>query len=125
MPDAVAEDLADQQDSHISARVSGAEYLRDKCAGRTRPLRPPGKRHGLPDNCPSHQCTRLPGRPRPGNRAGRLADTTDARPTRRRASSQHTPPARPVRAVRGIPSGYTDRASSTKPVRYASVDTAI
>ena len=60
----------------------------------------------------------------PGNRAGRRAGTIDARPTRRRASSQHRPPARPVRAVRGIPSGYTDRASGTKPVRYASVDTA-
>jgi hypothetical protein len=60
----------------------------------------------------------------PGNRAGRRANTMDARPTRRRASSQHTPPALPVRAVRGKPSGYTNRASGLDPVRYASVDPA-
>ena len=86
--------------------------------------RPPGKRHPLP-NRPSHQCTRLPGRPRPGNRAGPRADTPDARPARRRTSSQHTVPARPVHVVRGRPSGYTDRPTGTKPVRYASVDGAI
>ena len=125
VPDRITEDLADQQDGHIPARVPGAEYLTDEPAGGTRPLRSPGKRHGLPDRYPSHQCTRLPGRPRPGKRAGRRADTPDARPTRRRASSRHTPPARPVRAVRGRPSGYADRPTGTKPVRYASVDGAI
>jgi hypothetical protein len=120
-------DLADQQFSVIPARVPGAEHRTDERAGGTRPLRPPGKRNGLPDRCPSHQCTRLPGRPSPGNRAGRRADAPDARPTRRPASSQHTPPARPGRAVRGKPSGYTDRASGMEPVRYdsyASVDPA-
>src|ERR1017187_10227442 len=30
VPDTVAEDLADQQDGHLSARVPGAEYLRDE-----------------------------------------------------------------------------------------------
>jgi hypothetical protein len=43
VPDTVAEDLADQQDSNVPARVPGAEYLSDECAGGTRPLRPPGK----------------------------------------------------------------------------------
>jgi hypothetical protein len=82
-------------------------------AGGPRPLRPPGKRHALPDRYPSHQCTSLPGRPRPRDRAGRRADTPDARPTQRRTSSQHTPPARPVRAVRGKLSGRADRPDST------------
>src|SRR6266404_3454460 len=45
MPDRITEDLADQQDRHISARVPGAEHLRDECSGGPRPLRPPGKRH--------------------------------------------------------------------------------
>jgi hypothetical protein len=43
MTDTVTEDLADQQDGHIPARVPGTEYLRDDGAGRLRPLRPPGK----------------------------------------------------------------------------------
>jgi hypothetical protein len=124
VPDRITEDLADQQDSHIHARVPRAEYLRDERTGGTRALRPPGKRHGLPDRYPSHQCTAFPAALVPGNRAGRRADTPDARPTQRRASSLHTPPARPVRAVRGKPSGYTDRHSGPKPVRYTSVDTA-
>jgi len=58
VPDAVAEELADQQDSRVSARVAGAEYLRDECAGGTRPLRPPGKHHALPDRHPGHHRTR-------------------------------------------------------------------
>jgi hypothetical protein len=40
MPDAVAEDLADQQDSHVPARMPGTEYLRDERAGGPRPPRP-------------------------------------------------------------------------------------
>jgi hypothetical protein len=43
MTDTVTEDLADQQDGHIPARVPGTEYLRDEGTGRPRPLRPPGK----------------------------------------------------------------------------------
>ncbi|HXL90860.1 MAG TPA: type II toxin-antitoxin system VapC family toxin [Streptosporangiaceae bacterium] len=40
VPDTVAEDLADQQDSHVPARVPGAEYRRDECSGGPRRLRP-------------------------------------------------------------------------------------
>jgi hypothetical protein len=72
MPDGITEDLADQQDRVVSARVPRTECLRDERAGGTRPLRPPGKRHALPDRCPSHQRTRLPGRPRPGKSRGPL-----------------------------------------------------
>ena len=54
VPDRITEDLADQQFSVITARVPGAEYRRDERTGGTRPLRPPGKRHGLPDRCPRH-----------------------------------------------------------------------
>jgi hypothetical protein len=49
MPDTVTEDLADQQNGHIPARVPGTEYLRDECAGGPRPLRQPGKSYALPD----------------------------------------------------------------------------
>jgi hypothetical protein len=45
MPDTVTEDLAHQQDSHVSARVPGAEYLGHERAGGPRP---PGKRYALP-----------------------------------------------------------------------------
>jgi len=58
VPDRITEDLADQQDSHIPARVPRAEYLSDKGTGGTRPLRPPGKRHALPDRHPGHHRTR-------------------------------------------------------------------
>jgi hypothetical protein len=74
MPDGITEDLADQQDSHVSARVPGAEYLRDECSGCPRPLRPPGKRHALPDRRPGHHRTALPRPPRPGKPAGQRAD---------------------------------------------------
>jgi hypothetical protein len=89
--------ISHQQRGHVSARVPGAECLRDERAGGPRPLRPPARpRHALPDRWPSHQCTRFPGRPRPGNHAGPPGGHRNARPTQRRASSQHTPPARPV-----------------------------
>ncbi len=70
VPDTVTEDLADQQDSHVPARVPGAEHLRDERAGGPRPLRPPGKRHALPDRRPAISAPAFPGRPAPGNRAG-------------------------------------------------------
>jgi hypothetical protein len=87
----------------------------------------PGSTPGdsLPDRYPSHQRTRLPGRPRPRNHAGRRADTPDARPTRRHTSSQDMPPARPVRGRPWKPGGYTDRATGPDVGRYTSVDTAI
>ena len=52
MPDTVTEDLAHQQDSHVSARVPRAEYLEDERAGGPRPLRPPAR-----------QASRCPGPP--------------------------------------------------------------
>jgi hypothetical protein len=58
VPDTITEDLADQQDSHIPARVPRSENLRHEPAGGPRPLRPPGKRHALPDRHPGHHRTR-------------------------------------------------------------------
>jgi hypothetical protein len=75
MPHAIAKKLAHQQDSHIPARVTRAERTSHEGAGDTRPLRPPGKRRALPDRCPSHQATALPGRPTPGNPPSRRTDT--------------------------------------------------
>ena len=72
MTDTVTEDLADQQDGHIPARVPGAEYLTDERAGGPRPLRPPGKRHALPDRQPSHHRTR-PSPAAPPRETGRAA----------------------------------------------------
>ena len=48
MPDRITENLADQQDGHIPARVPGTEYLRDeRRAARARSARPADKRHAL------------------------------------------------------------------------------
>jgi hypothetical protein len=88
VPDAVAKQLAHQQGSDISARVPGAKHPAHEHAGNSRPLRPPSKRRGLPDRRSSHQRTRLPGRPRPGNRTGPQGGHRDARPTQRRTSSR-------------------------------------
>ena len=106
--------------------MSKARLVINAVTVEKRPVSEVAKAYGapVPGSTRCWPTTRPRARRVPGNRAGRRADTMDARPTRRRASSQHTPPARPVRAVRGIPSGYTDRPTGTKPVRYASVDTA-
>jgi hypothetical protein len=124
VPDRITEGLADQQFSVIPARVPGAEHRAYERTGGTGPLRPPRKRHGLPDPYPSHQRTRLPGRPRPGKSrgppGGHNGYTPDSAP---RVKPAHAP-ARPVRAVRGNADGYTDRPTGPKPVRYASVDPA-
>jgi hypothetical protein len=58
VPDTVTEQLIHQQCGLIPARVPGAKHLEDERAGGTRPLRPPGKRHTLPDRPPSHHRTR-------------------------------------------------------------------
>jgi hypothetical protein len=71
---AVAEKLTYQQDSDIPARVPWAKHRAYERAGDPRPLRPPGKRHALPDRRPSHQRTR-PSPPAPGRSPGRRADT--------------------------------------------------
>jgi hypothetical protein len=61
VPDRITEDLPDQQDGHIPARVPRAENLTDERAGgRARSARPAGKRHALPDRHPGHH--RAPGR---------------------------------------------------------------
>ena len=52
----------------------GTEYLRDEGAGGPRPLRPPGKRHALPDRRPAITAPAFPGRPAPGKSAGQRAD---------------------------------------------------
>ena len=57
MTDRITEDLADQQDRHIPARVSRTENLTHEPASSPRPLCPPGKRHALPDRQPSHHRT--------------------------------------------------------------------
>jgi hypothetical protein len=76
VPDTGAEDLADHQDGHVPARVPGAEYLKDECPGAPRPLRPPSKRHALPDHTLAITAPVLPGRPAPGTRldSGRSQD---------------------------------------------------
>ena len=68
-------------------------------AGNPGPLRPPGRRHALPENRPGHQRTRLPrAAPRPGKPPGTAAGHTGmhARPGGPR-QARDTPPARPVR----------------------------
>ncbi len=74
VPDTITEDLADQQRGVIPAWMPGAEHLTDERAGDPRPLRPPGKRHALPDRRPGHHRTALPRPPRPGKPAGQRAD---------------------------------------------------
>ena len=89
MPDRITEDLADQQDGHIPARMPLAEYRRTH--GRPAPAPPARQASRSPGPLPQPSVHPPSRRPRPGNRAGRRADTPDARPTQRRASSQHTP----------------------------------
>ena len=89
-----------------------AQYLTDERAGGPRP--PPWPSPHPP----------FPGRPAPGNHPGSGRTQGNARSTLRRMSSRNMPTARPVRPSVEA-DGYTDRASGTKPVRYASVDTAI
>jgi hypothetical protein len=54
----ITEKLAHQKGSHIPARVPRPEYAAYERAGDPCPLRPPRKRHGLPDRQPSHHRTR-------------------------------------------------------------------
>ncbi len=120
VPDTVAEDLADQQDSRVSARVPRPQYLTDERARGPRTLRPSRKRHGLPDRPPSHQRTRLPGRPRPGKSRGPPGGHRDGRPTRGQTSRQSTPGT----GTGTQSSGYPHRSLAPIPVRHASVDPA-
>jgi hypothetical protein len=89
MPQAIGEKLAHQQGGHVPARVPGAEYLRDECSGGPRPLRPPGKRHALPDRHPGHHRTRpSPAAPPRGNRPGSGRTQGNARSSPPRTSSR-------------------------------------
>ncbi len=70
VPDAIAEQLAHQQDGHVPARVSRTEHPAQERTGDQRPLRPPGKCHALP----AIRAPAFPAALVPGNHAGR-ADT--------------------------------------------------
>jgi hypothetical protein len=77
MPHTVAEKLPDQQDSHICARVPGAEYLTHERAGGPRPLRPPARPASVTLSrtaSPAITAPALPRPPRPGKPAGQRAD---------------------------------------------------
>jgi hypothetical protein len=116
MPDTITEDLADQQNGHIPARVPRTEYLRDEGAGGPRPLRQPGKSYALPDRHPGHHRTRpsLPAPARgkyPSRRAGTHGCTLDSVP--------RVKPGQPARAARPWPSVkqptvHTDRHNCTR-----------
>ncbi len=117
MSDRITEDLADQQDSHIPARVRGAEYPRDERSGGPRPLRPPGKRHALPDRRPSHHRTCLP-RPAPPPETGRAAGGRREMHARLRYARQvGTRPARTLSVARpsSQPPSVAVRAKPTVP----------
>jgi hypothetical protein len=88
VPDTITEDLADQQDGHLPARVPRAEYLRDERTGGPRLLRPPGKRDALPDRQPSHHRTRTSRPPRPGKPPGQRADAGTGTLTSAQTSSR-------------------------------------
>jgi hypothetical protein len=72
MANAVAEHLAHQQFGVTSARVPRTKHPAHERSGDTRPLRPPGKRHALPDRQPSHHRTR-PSPAAPPRETGRAA----------------------------------------------------
>jgi hypothetical protein len=121
VPQTIGEKLAHQQGGHVRARMTGAKHPLYKRASQPRPLRPSRKRHALPNRPPSHQRTRLPGRPRPGKSRGpasghmrmhaRLGGKRQARDT-------------PGTGTGTPSSGYPHRSLAPIPVRYASVDTA-
>jgi hypothetical protein len=108
------------------ARMPRPEHTGRERAGNPGPLRPPGHRHALPNNRPSHQRARLPPpAPRPGKPPGNAAGHTGMH-ARLGGPSQagNTPPARPVR---GRPWNSRRCAPTVLALgcrRYAFVDTA-
>jgi hypothetical protein len=77
MTDRITEDLADQQDGHIPARVPRAEHLTDEPTGGPRPLRPPARPPSVTLSrtaAPAITAPAFPGPPRPGKPAGQRAD---------------------------------------------------
>ena len=73
MTDTVTEDLADQQNRVISARVPGAEYLADERAGGPRPARPARQASRSPGPPAQPSPHPPPWPPRPGKPAGQRA----------------------------------------------------
>jgi hypothetical protein len=116
MPDTIAEQLAHQQGGVIPARVPGTEHPAHERAGDSRPLRPPGHRHALPDLRPSHQRTRLPRPPRPRQitGAGRPCVRIHARLSGSRQAGTRDQRG-PSVAVRGKPTVHTDRPGGRRP----------
>jgi hypothetical protein len=98
-----------------------AQYPGHERTGDPRPPCLPGKRHGLPDRPPSHQRTRLPGRPHPGKSRGPAGGhmRMDARLGGKRQGQTA-----PERAPGPPSSGYPHRSLAAIPVRHASVDPA-
>jgi len=58
VPDAIAEKLTDQECRLSPAWMPRAEHPSHERASNSRTLRPPGKRHALPDRHPGHHRTR-------------------------------------------------------------------
>jgi len=85
-PDRITEDLADQQDGRISARVPRAEYLTDERTGGPRPAPPARQASRSPG--PSSPHPPCPGRPAPGNRPGSGRTQRHARSAQPRTSSR-------------------------------------
>jgi hypothetical protein len=112
MPDTIAEQLAHQQGGVIPARVPGTEHPAHERAGDPRPLRPPGKRHALPNL----QRTRLPRPPRPREITGNAMP--DARMHAQLSGSRQAGTCGlrgPSVAVRGKPTVCTDRPGGRTP----------
>ncbi len=88
VPDRITEDLADQQDRVISARVSGAEYLANERAGRHAPAPPALQASRSPGPLPQ-TLVHPPSRPPSSREIARAARRThrDGRPTRGQTSS--------------------------------------
>jgi hypothetical protein len=87
VPDTVTEDLADQQDSHVPARVPRAEHLRDEGTGGPAPAPPARQASRSPGPLPQTS-VHPPSRPPSSREIARAAGRThrDGRPTRGQTS---------------------------------------
>jgi hypothetical protein len=74
VPGRITEDLADRQDSHVSARAPRAEYLTGERAGGPRPLCPPASVTLSRTATLAITAPALPRPPRPGKPAGQRTD---------------------------------------------------
>jgi hypothetical protein len=75
VPDRITEDLADQQDGHIPARVPGGRVPQRRTYGRPAPA-PPARQASRSPGPPAQPSPHppFPGRPAPGKPAGQPAD---------------------------------------------------